>query len=163
MTNNDLEAYEILRSIRRILRKVSQHSRQLSRDAGLTVPQLLCMQAIQELEIDGETTVGEISSRVRLSPATVSRILDRLEKAGYALRERRSKDRRKVTLLLTEDGRERLDALPVPLHEQFLERLESRTKEDRVRLLNALEEIVEMMEAADMRAIPVLAPDSSEE
>ncbi|HSG70094.1 MAG TPA: hypothetical protein VLA12_06745, partial [Planctomycetaceae bacterium] len=44
----DEVAFEILRSIRRILRKTSQHSRQLTRQSGLSVTQLLCLKAISE-------------------------------------------------------------------------------------------------------------------
>ena len=159
MTENDQAAYEILRSIRRILHKVSQHSRALAQEAGLTVPQVLCLKAIDELSHEGETTVGNISQFVRLSPATVSRILDRLERSKYVLRERKSADRRKVTLLLTESGQERLEAIPMPLQEKFLSRLNELEADGRGNIQDALDQLVRMMEAEELPADPLLGED----
>ena len=62
---------EILRAIRRIVRRISDHSRTMVRDHGLTVPQLLCMRAIDQLEQAGlEITVARVSETVQLSAAT---------------------------------------------------------------------------------------------
>ena len=96
---------------------------------------------------------------VQLSAATVSRILDRLEKNSFILRERRSADRRKVCLSLTEAGQQRLLDLPTPLHEQFLEGLETLDPVERLGLLKALERIVELMDAERLDAAPFLTPE----
>ena len=149
---------DVLRALRRILRKVSQHSRNLSRVAGLTVPQLLCMRAIVDAGTDVEVTASMVSNAVQLSPATVSRILDRLEKRQLILRERRSQDRRKVCLSLTELGRQKVDDLPASLQEQFVARMESLPVKEQSQLLGTLEKIVEMMEATEIDAAPVLDP-----
>ncbi len=153
--------YEILRAIRRILRKVSEHSRTLSRTAGLTVPQLLCMRAIGDLASQEGcvVTVVDVADRVHLAAPTVSRILDRLDQAGFVHRERSATDRRKVLLTLTRLGEERLKSLPQPLHEQFLVRVEALEPARRLELLEALDTIVEMMEASDIEASPLLTPD----
>lgn len=147
---------EVLRALRKILRKISEHSRQLSRDAGLTVPQLLCLRAINDADQAGEVTVARISQAVQLSPATVSRILDRLEAAKLVIRERRSEDRRKVCLSLTERGRLKASGFPTLLQEQFVTRLEALPDAKQSELLGTLETIVEMMEATDIDAAPLL-------
>ncbi len=43
-------AHEVLRTIRQIVRKISEHSKSLYREVGLTVPQLMCLKAIGELD-----------------------------------------------------------------------------------------------------------------
>lgn len=149
--------FEILRAIRKVVRRISEHSRALSRHAGLTVPQLLVLKAIGEFETD-ELTVSQVSQQVQLSPATVSRIVDRLERASLVARERRAKDRRKVCLSLTPAGLDRYQTLPTPLQDRFLERLSNLEATDRERLLNALNRVVEMMEAEEVDAAPMLAP-----
>ncbi len=146
--------FEILRSIRRIVRCVSEHSRDIARDSGLTVPQLLCLKVIGDTK--GEVTVGGVSTEVGLSPATVSRILDRLERSALIARERTATDRRKVCLVLTEAGRERYVTLPQPLQERFLERVERLSPPERMALLASLSEVVHMMDADDMPAAPLL-------
>lgn len=155
----DEVAYEILRSIRRILRKTSQHSRQLTRQSGLSVTQLLCLKAIGDAGDELELSAAMIAQRVQLSAPTVTRIVDRLELAGYVLRERRSQDRRKICLSVTELGRQRLKQLPTPLQDQFLERLNKLKPDERRELLRSLEKIVEMMEAGDIDASPVLTSE----
>lgn len=152
-------AYEILRSLRRILRKTSQHSRQIARQSGLSVPQLLCLKAIDDADAEEETTAALVAQAVQLSAPTVTRIVDRLETAGYVARERRSQDRRKVCLSLTKLGRQRLQTLPTPLHDEFLSRLKSLSADERAMLLRSLKQIVEMMEAEDIDAAPLLTPE----
>lgn len=151
--------FQILRSIRRIIRRTSEHSRNVGKHGGVSVPQMLCLKAIADFPNEAEVTVAMVADAVQLSAATVSRILDRLEKCGFILRERRSVDRRKVCLSLTEAGEQRLDDLPTPLHEQFLTRLETLDPVERLGLLKALERIVEMMDAEGLDASPVLTPE----
>lgn len=146
--------YRVLRAIRQIVGHVAEHSRVLSREAGLTVPQLLCLKAIGELP-DAEITVARVSHEVHLSPPTVSRIIDRLERSGMVNRERRSKDRRRVCLSLTSAGNDRFHSLPTPLQETFLERLKA-LEPDQIRVLfESLEKVVQLMDASELDT-PVL-------
>lgn len=124
MNPNDDIAHQVLTAIRQLVRRIAEHSKYLSREVGLTVPQLLCLKAIGELEeTEDEITVAMVGGAVQLSPATVSRIIDRLVRAELVSRERRSLDRRRVCLSLTPAGLERFQTLPTPLQEQFVERL----------------------------------------
>jgi len=154
-------AHEVLRSIRQIVRRIAEHSKYLSREVGLTVPQLMCLKAIGEFEIKqgvDEITVAMVGKRVQLSAATVSRIVDRLVRAGLVARERRAKDRRKVCLSLTPSGLERFQTLPTPLQEKFVTRFMELEQSDRFALLESLRKITDMMEATELEAAPLLAP-----
>lgn len=151
-------ADDILRAIRRILWKTAEHSRQLAREGDLSVPQLLCLRKVAESTKAEPVTVAEVATAVQLSNATVSRILDRLEKAELIVRDRSTVDRRKVFLWLTAAGKRRLKKLPTPLHEQFLARLKKLRKMEQRALLASLEQIVEMMGAEDLDAAPMLMP-----
>lgn len=155
---DDPVADEILKAIRRMLRKTAEHSRDLSRRAGLTTPQVLCMRAIDGAAKDEEVTVVQVANAIQLSPATVSRLLDRLEQAGLVVRQRISRDRRRVCLSLTAEGRRQIRRLPTPLHEEFLQRLKKLSKRKQQAMLRSLEEIVAMMGASDLDAAPMLTP-----
>jgi len=122
------------------------------------VPQLLCLRKVSESTKAEPVTVAEVAASVQLSDATVSRILDRLEKAGLILRERSTGDRRKVFLRLTAAGKKRIKKLPTPLHEQFLNCLTKLPKKQQLSLLASLEQIVDMMGAADLDVAPLLTP-----
>ena len=154
-------ANEILRAIRRIVRKISEQSRTMFVQLGITLPQFLCLKAIGELEeVEEEITVVMVGKRVHLSPTTVSRIVERLVKSGMVNRERRSKDRRRVCLSLTDLGLERYQTLPTPLQDEFVQRLTRLDDVERLALLEALRHVTELMQAEDMDAAPVLVPGS---
>lgn len=150
---------QIVRALRRIIRRTAEHSRQLGRESGLTVPQLLCLRAIRDLQPSGEVTGRSVAEFVQLSEATVSRILDRLEQAGMVIRQRASDDRRRVYHSLSESGEQQLLSMPTPLHEQLLKRLDSLNLEERLELLTAVERIVDFIDAREIDAAPLLTPE----
>lgn len=162
MSDANDSADQIVRTIRQLVRCISEHSRYLSREVGLTVPQLFTLKAIGALEEElagGDVvTVAAVARRVHLSAGTVSRILDRLARAGLISRERSTGDRRRVSLTLTAAGLERYQTLPVPLQERFVERLAELPVAERDRLLASLRTVAELMDATDLDAAPLLAP-----
>src|SRR3546814_13458569 len=76
------------------------HSKQLSREVGLTTPQVVVLQAVRDL---GEVTTGQLSRLVSLRQGTVTTILDGLESRGLVERYRSAPDRRIVHSRLTRD------------------------------------------------------------
>ena len=154
-------AYEVLRAIRRIVRRIAGHSKVLAREFGLTVPQVVCLKAIGELEaVEPEVTAAMVAQHVQLSAATVTRILDRLQGLGLVDRDRRSRDRRKVCLSLTAAGRERFRSMPIPLQDEFVARFMDLEESDRRALLEALNRITQLMEAEHLDAAPLLVPEN---
>ena len=95
---------------------------------------------------------------MNLAPATVSRILDRLTRAELVVRERRSKDRRRVCLTLTPAGLERFQTLPTPMQEKFVRRLGALPDAERQTILDSLRRIVTLMDADELDAAPMLVP-----
>ena len=150
-------AHEVLMSIRQIVRRVSEHSQELLKACGLSVPQLLCLKAVAELraEVD-EVTVQRISARIQLSKATTSRLVDKLTKEGLFTSERGAHDRRRVCVSLTEAGEAQLATLPTPLQDTFVQRLEALPLEEREALLSSLKRVATLMEAHELDAAPML-------
>ena len=144
---------EVLIALRRIIRATDLYSRKLSKVAGLTAPQLLVMQAIVARE---EMTMGEIATEVSLSQATITTILDRLEKRELLIRERGSSDKRRVYARLTPAGKDLVNRAPAPLQEEFLERFEQLDDWEQSLILSSLQRVASMMDAADIDASPVL-------
>lgn len=159
MESEDTLGFQILRAIRRIIRKTSEHSRSVGKHGGVSVPQMLCLKALAEFANGEEATVAMVANSVQLSPPTVSRILDKLEKSGFISRERGTTDRRRVYISLTDIGRQRIKTLPTLLHDQFLERLRGLDPLERLGLLRALERVVELMDAEEIDASPLLTPE----
>lgn len=144
-TDPDRLAEDILLALRRIMRSMDISSRRLIGERGLTTPQLLCLQNLQE---HGAMTSGMLAQVVSLSPATVTGILDRLELRGLVTRERRPEDKRHVLVTVTEAGAAAADAAPSRLAQRFAEALSHLPKDDRGEVLRVIQYLADL---ADMR------------
>lgn len=144
---------ELLVALRRVIRAVDLRSKQLSKDVGLTGPQLLVMQNIQAKP---GIMVREIADNITLSPATITNILDRLEAKGLANRIRSTEDKRKVGVFLTEQGEESLSGAPRPLQEHFVERFSHLKEWEQSQMVATMQRIASMMDAEDIDAAPFL-------
>lgn len=156
----DLDNYDdrILDSLRRIIRAVDLYSRYLALRYSLTGPQLVC---VRHLLRHGATAPGTLARRVSLSPATITGIVDRLEKRGLITRERSLEDKRKVEIALTDQGREIAVQMPPPLHETFSKRLRELPYDEQQEIDRVLSKIVGMMEAQELSVEPFYAENTS--
>ncbi len=151
---SDMEKYEeVLIALRRIIRAIDLHSRKLSKESGLTGPQLLIMRSIHNL---GEVTIGEVARHVNLSQATVTTIMDRLEKRDLASRKRSVNDKRKVYTYLTEKGQALISKAPKPLQQEFIQQFQQLQDWEQSLLVSSVQRIATMMDAEKIDAAPVL-------
>ena len=148
---NNIE--EVLVALRRVIRATDLHSKHLAKTTGLTAPQILLLQSIRN---SGEVTIGELASEVNLSQATVTTILDRLERKELIYRERSKVDKRKVHAYLTESGVEILKDAPMPLQDQFTRQFNDLQQWEQTAIISALQRIAYMMDAQHIDASPVL-------
>ena len=58
-------------------------------------------------------SLGQLGEELGLTPPSVTHLVDRLEKRGLIERSRLDPDRRKITAVLTAEGRKLADAVPV--------------------------------------------------
>lgn len=144
---------EVLVALRRVIRATDLHSKHLAKTTGLTAPQILLMQTIQT---KGQVTIGELASDMNLSQATVTTILDRLEKREYVFRERSTEDKRKVHAYLTDLGFETLKEAPTPLQEQFIRQFGDLQGWEQTMIISSLQRVAQMMDAQHIDASPVL-------
>jgi DNA-binding MarR family transcriptional regulator len=79
-------------------------------------------QFMTSLEQHGPLTPGQLAQLSGLNSGTVTGVLDRLERAGYARRDRHPTDRRKVVVTLDQ---ERIDREIGPLYAAQAQRLEA--------------------------------------
>lgn len=149
-----MERYEeLFVSIRKIIRAIDIRSRKLSKEAGITGPQLMVMQEIARVK---GVTAKEVSVNVNLSQATVTSILDRLESKVFVKRIRSESDRRRISLFLTDEGVAALINAPRPIEDSFVEKFTALKEWEQFQLLSSVERIAEMMGASDLDAAPVL-------
>ena len=145
MEPNKSEAYgyRIAMSLRRITHAIDAYSRTLKAAYDVTGPQLICLYHIARHE---PTTLSQISVAVSLSAGTVNGILDRLQAKKLITRKRTAKDRRKVMIRLTQQGRALVDRAPSLLHAQLAAHIETLPDFKQAAIALSLEEIEKLME-----------------
>lgn len=147
---------DMLVSLRKITQAITLHSRDLSRRYGLTGPQLIILSEIANNET---LSVTELARYISLSQATVTDILNRLEKRGLIERTRDSADRRRVLIRITDQCRQILSQTPPPLQETFVERYSSLSEWEQLMILSAFKRVVDLMSAGKIDAAPFLSTD----
>ena len=144
---------ELLVALRKVIRAIDIRSKELSRDVGLTGPQLIVLQQVGK---NPGVMVKEIARSITLSPATVTSILDRMESRGHVNRVRSTQDKRKVGVFLTDAGQSLLDKAPLPLQEHFLNRFNAIEEWEQSQMVATMQRIATMMDAQKIDAAPVL-------
>jgi len=144
---------KIVAAIRKIVRAVDLHSRQLVDEHGMTGPQLAVLREAGRL---GATSVSALARAVHLSQPTVTGILDRLSRRGYIERVRDQSDRRSVKVVVTMAGQRFLNDAPSLLQDRFRRELVKLSDWERSMILATLQRIAAMMEAETLEASPVL-------
>ena len=144
---------QVLAALRRIIRAIDLHSRSLVQRFGLTGPQLV---VLKELIETSPRSVSELATAVNLSQATVTGILDRLERKEMVTRVRDSKDRRRVMITPTSVAEAVLAGAPPLLQEQFTDGFAALPDWQQTQILSSLQRIVSLMEATHVEAGPIL-------
>ena len=103
------ELAELGRAFRKVFRNLT---RMRGRDTHLGGSELSHAQFELLIELDerGELSAGELAGAARLSPGTVTQMLDHLAERGQVERVRSETDRRVVVSRLTPQGRRRIKA-----------------------------------------------------
>jgi len=147
---------QVMAALRRIIRAIDLHSRALVQRFGLTGPQLV---VLKELLENAPQTVSALAAAVNLSQATVTGILDRLERKSMVTRVRDAKDKRKVMVSPTPAAADALAGAPPLLQEHFTEAFGRLTDWEQTQILSSLQRIVALMEAGDVEAGPILTTE----
>jgi DNA-binding MarR family transcriptional regulator len=144
---------KVLFALRQIIRAIDIHSRALVQNHGLTGPQLVILKTLDRL---GEVPGGELARSVSLSHATVTGVLDRMERQGWVRRRRSEEDRRKVLVDLDQRGRDILETAPSLFQEQFAAEFIKLEDWEQTLILSSLQRIASMMLAREIVVESVL-------
>jgi DNA-binding MarR family transcriptional regulator len=112
---------EVYLSILRTASELSYSVDQFFRPFDITSSQYNVLRILRGAGTDGLFR-NEISERMVTATPDMSRLLDRMEKAGWVTRERAADDRRQVSTYITKSGMELLERLE-PFTRDFVTRL----------------------------------------
>ncbi len=127
-------------AIQRTADDLSTAFTQLLKPYGLTSTQYNVLRILRGAGDEGLPTL-EIGQRMVRREPDVPRLVDRLEKAGWVVRERCTKDRRVVYGRLTELGRELLARLDAPVNALHAEQMAPLSGEEQAQLVELLDRL----------------------
>src|SRR5271168_3123849 len=136
------ELTELGDQFRRVFRSLS---RLRGRDTHLAGSELSHAQFELLIELDerGELSAGDLAAAARLTPATVTQMLDHLAASGHVERVRSDTDRRVVVSRLTAQGASKIEAKREAWRSRWEQALEGVDRED----LRAATRVLELLGA----------------
>ncbi len=143
----------VIMELRKIIRAIDRNSKSLVRRVGLTMPQLVILQYICS---QTEVSVGVIAKNNHLSDATVTGILERLERRGFIAKRKSDSDRRRVLIKSTKIGRELILKAPPAMQERFVTNFSDLPGWNQAMIYSVLQQLADIMNVSSMPAAPFL-------
>lgn len=146
----------LLIALRKIIRSIDLHSKQLVNKYGLTGPQMIVLKVICQsgMQLLNST---QLAREVSLSQATITSILDRLLEKGYIRREKSEVDKRKTYIKPTDKATAVFEQNPTLLQEDFIKQFDALKDWEQDLMIASLGRMADMMHAESIDAAPVLA------
>jgi DNA-binding MarR family transcriptional regulator len=127
---------EIEQYLRQIAGVVRRKGRTMLEQYNITPPQF---DALLILSRTGVLTMGELSNRLYLAYSTTTDLVDRLERAGFVVRERDAEDRRVVRVRIQDKGAQLIEEVLDARRAYLADVLQCLDTEERSQILRALQ------------------------
>jgi DNA-binding MarR family transcriptional regulator len=153
----DMDRSALMTALNRAMRDASGqgviHSQMVAERLGVSSSDLECLDFIV---MRGPLTAGELAEATGLTTGAITGVIDRLEQAGFAQRERDAHDRRKVLVKFQPGAERRIMPLFKPMERASMAALESYSDKELSFLLEFLTRLSEAANAAmaELRAQP---------
>jgi len=138
---------EIIFSIRRLIQASEIYTKELNKKYLLSAAQLNCILTLNEY---GPLPPSKIANHMMVNSSTVTGVVDRLEKKGFAERMRNSPDRRVITIQLTEAGKKLAQNAPPPIQQKIIDGLKRTDKKNVEQIVLALNMLTDMLDVQDL-------------
>lgn len=145
---------QVVVALRSIARALDLHFKFLLRTYGLSGPQIIVLKTLQA---SGPRPISEVAREARLSHATVTGILDRLEIKDLVERSPSDEDRRLVCVSMTPKGKKMVERSPALLHERFIEEFTALEEWEQNQILSSLQRVASMIGTPMEISAPLLS------
>ena len=138
---------EIIYQIRRLIQAKELYTKELNKKYHVSASQLNCLLALYET---GPMPPSQIARHIMVKSSTVTGIIDRLEQKGLVERTRTSRDRRVITVELTDAGTSLAENAPPPIQQKILEGLKRLPEKDMRKIVRGLTMLTQMLDVQDL-------------
>jgi DNA-binding MarR family transcriptional regulator len=138
-----LDSVELANRLRPVLLQLSRHLRREAHTEGITGGQASLLAQIRK---DSELSARDLAAREGVSAPSMTRYLDRMERAGLVVRTRSPEDARRIRLALTPKGVRALRSVRRRRTAWLAERLEGLSAEELAAVDAAIEPLLRLVE-----------------
>jgi DNA-binding MarR family transcriptional regulator len=138
---------EVVWLIRRLMQGSYIYNKELNKKYQVSAPQLASLLALFE---NGPMPPSQIAKYIMVNSSTVTGIIDRLEQKGLVERARISRDRRVITIALTEKGQELAKNAPPPIQKKIVDGLKKLPPSETEQIVQALTKLTYMLDVQDL-------------
>lgn len=149
---------DILIKLRKIVRSVNLESKQIEKEQGVSIPQLLCLQFLAEQD-DFKTNAAKLKEFLNLNASTISGILRRLEKKGLVAKLPNTLDKRITLISLTDNGMKLLQTAPITFQQKLSEKLKALPPEKLQTIIDGIDILTNIMEVDEVDASPIITSE----
>ncbi len=142
-----------------LLRTASTLEFELEKDLSthnLTMGRHVTLWCVAVLGVDEGVTPAEIADQLAVTRATVTGLLDALEKEKFIIRQRREDDRRSVSVFLTAKGLKKVEQVYPPHYYNITQAMQVLSKDERMQLIGLLRKL---RAAAPLLSKPPVDPE----
>lgn len=138
---------QIIFSIRRLIQASELYTKELNKKYQISAAQLNCILTLDEY---GPLPPSQIAKHMMVKSSTVTGVVDRLEKKGFAERMRNSPDRRVITIQLTEAGKKLAENAPPPIQQKIIDGLRQTETAKIEQIVRSLSMLTDMLDVQDL-------------
>ena len=128
--------------LRDVCFRVKVKGREVLKDFPITPAQF---DLLQKIYFSGEQTMTELSKMLGIAKSTTTGLVSRLEKEGFVQRNRKSEDKRIITVGITKKGEDLINRVilkRIEFVEKALKEFDLNAKEQLIELLNKFNEVL---------------------
>jgi len=147
---------EQIRSLRKSFSRLERFFSQLMREqfscCGATIQQWYCLEALRE----GPKSMNTLAAEVALHQSTVTRIVEKLEKQGFAIRTRKEGNQRSVEVQITKSGKDMCKWMDGQCSQMMSNLLDLLPKERQALIVEAMDEFSKLLDPSNQAFQEVL-------
>lgn len=145
-------------NIRRIVRSIHIESKQIQKQYGVSIPQVLCLDFLNQAP-NFTVSQKDLKNYLNLNASTVSGIVQRLEAKGLIAKISKGGDKRITHWILTAIGARLLQTIPRLLHQLLAMKLDELPQNEVLEIQASLEKLTHMLKIEKMDASPMITAD----
>lgn len=127
---------------------VARLNRQLRQQSDVELPPTR-LAHLSTIERQGPLTLGALAGIERVAPATVTKVVNHLERLGFVVRRRDEADRRVVRVQVTAEGKERLRTTRTRKTAWLAQRLDELAPDELERVAESMDVLEKLAESEE--------------